>query len=76
MEIREVEFDNLVEIDDGYEVTLLRKKQQGEKTVSTFIVPPTLAKHVTNYIVALKHVIGENVSGPLIKGVPKSRFVN
>ena len=43
---------------------------------SMFIIPPPLSTHITNYIVALKAVLGEEVSGAFIKGTPKSRFVN
>lgn len=75
-EIRDIEISNLEEKGNSYEVTLIRKKQQGEKIQSMFIVPSSLAIYVKNYLVALKAVFGEDISGPLIKGTPKWRFVN
>ena len=62
-------------------MTLTRKKQNGEKKKSTFIVPSSLAQHVSNYILALTAAIGEP-TGPFIKGTPSckatksSKFIN
>ena len=43
-EVREIEFDNIVQKDNSYEVTLIRKKQQGERVQSMFIIPPPLGQ--------------------------------
>ena len=80
-EVRDLSFDNLVQKGDTYEVTLQRKKQNGEKKISMFIIPSSLASHITNYLVALSAAIG-GVSGALFKGTPiskltkMSKFVN
>ena len=80
-ELRDLQFENVVKKQDVYEVTLIRKKQNGEKKKSTFVIPSSLSFHVTNYFVALEAVIGVP-TGPLLKGTPTckstktSKFVN
>ena len=73
-ELRELNFESVVKKGDVYDVTLIRKKQRGEKKTSTFIVPSSLAEHVTNYFVAVTAALGEeNRTGHFIKGTPVSK---
>ena len=68
-ELRELDLADIVQKGDVYEVNLQRKKQHGEKKKSMFIIPSSLASHVTNYLLALSATLGD-VAGPLIKGTP------
>ena len=68
-ELRELSFSDVVKKGDIYEVTLERKKQNGEKKRSMFVIPSSLAVHVTNYFLAVSAALGD-VSGPPIKGTP------
>ena len=68
-EMRMLTFKDVILKGDVYEITLLRKKQNGEKKTSMFIVPASLAVHITNYIKTLTAVIGEP-SGAFVKGTP------
>ena len=74
-ELRDISVNDVVKKGDAYEITLQRKKQHGEKKKSKFIVPSSLASHVTNYLQALEAAL-EEVTGPLIKSSNISIFVN
>lgn len=81
-EVKILEVGDVVKEGNIYKVTLVRKKQNGEKKSSTFVVPPSLATHITNYLLALSATIGEP-TGSFFKGTPiykntggESRFVN
>ena len=65
-EIRDLNLD-VIKKSDIYKIHLQRKKQHGEKSNSMFIVPSSLATHVTNYLMALTACL-RDVVGPLTKG--------
>ena len=70
-EIREINFTDVAEMEGDFEVTVVRKKQRGEKKESKFLVCFPFSSHLSTYLATVRGALGDSVTGPLIKGVPK-----
>lgn len=76
-ELRDIMFSNIsLKNDSSYEVKFVCRKKEGEKSKRNFTIPVSLAVYVRRYITAIKDVLGDDISGALIKGSPKHRFIN
>ena len=75
-EVRDIEFSDVIQKENEYEILVVRKKQRGEVKKSKFIVPQPFYLHLATYLSAVRGALGDDVSGPLIKGAPKLTFVN
>jgi site-specific recombinase XerD len=48
-EVRDITFSDVAQKGDEYEISIVRKKQRGEKKKSTFIVPLPFSSHLTTF---------------------------
>ena len=73
-EMRELNFKDFVQLNGGYKVTLIRKKQNGEKKPSVFFIPANFAKHIELYSAAVTSELGD-AKGAFCKG-KSNKFVD
>ena len=76
VEIRGIKLNDVLKTeDDGYEISVAQRKPSGGER-KKFVVPEPYSRYLSNYLVAIRASLGENVDGPLIKGVPNESFIN